>query len=329
MSQATTHQGLQPTFTANTGASLSVSRIFLSVSTVLYTIYLACVSNVGDIILSGLLFAAINSSIAPWYSMGPARSIDDILAALPYMFFWLLSNLFLFCLHNQKQPKTIAEDKLNKPWRPIPAGRLTPGQATKILYLMHLICFFIAWYIGGFIPYIVLTSLTLGYNELDGASNGISKNIHTGVGFICFFTGPLEVATEHSVITGNTELRIWLALLTAAIATTCHIQDFRDMKGDLAAGRRTIPLAFGNIQSRILVAVTIAMWTPTASLLWGGLLKEAALAYIAGAAVIGNLFLNRGTEGDIFSWKLWSIWVLGLVIIPFLKARADHGTSVP
>ncbi|KAI0865657.1 UbiA prenyltransferase family [Xylaria cubensis] len=329
MSLATTHQGLQPTVTGHIGASLSVSRLFRSISTVLYTIYLTCASNIGDIILSSLLFAAINSNIAPWYSMGPARSINDILAALPYMFFWLWSNLFLFCLHNQKQPKTIAEDKLNKPWRPIPAGRLTSKQATQILYLMHPICFFIAWYIGGFIPYIVLTSFHLWYNELDGASNGIIKNIHNAVGIICFFGGPLEVATKHSVITGNTELRVWLALLTAAFATTCHTQDFRDMKGDLAAGRRTIPLAFGNIQSRILVAVAIAMWTPLASLLWGGLLKEAVLAYIAGAAVIGNLFLNRSTEGDILSWKLWSIWVLGLVMIPFLKTRADHGTFVP
>ncbi len=191
---------------------------------------------------------------------------------------------------------------------------------------MHPICFLIAWYIGGFIPYVILTSFHLWYNELDGASNGILKNIHNAIGIICFFAGPLEVATKQSVITGNTELRVWLALLTVVFATTSHTQDFRDMEGDLAAGRRTIPLVFGDLQSRIFVAVAVALWTPAASMLWGGLWKEGALAYTAGAAVVGNLFLNRSSEGDILSWKLWSVWVLGLVMIPFL---ADHSTFVP
>ncbi|KAI2471797.1 hypothetical protein F4781DRAFT_77528 [Annulohypoxylon bovei var. microspora] len=110
-----------------------------------YTVYLTYFSNLGDIILSGFLFGTMNSLIAPQFSMGPALSVGQILTSsrAPLMLLWSWCNIFLFRLHNQRSPETIAEDKLNKPWRPIPAGRLTPDQVKKILYFMHPICFLV------------------------------------------------------------------------------------------------------------------------------------------------------------------------------------------
>ncbi|KAI1120960.1 UbiA prenyltransferase family [Nemania abortiva] len=271
----------------------------------LYTIYLVCSNNIWDIIIPGLLFGAINSCIAPYYSMGPALSANKILASAPNMLIWSLSNLFLFCVHNQRHPETIAEDRLNKPWRPM------------ILYLMHPICFLIASIMGGFSPYIILTLFHIWYNELDGASNGILKNIHNAIGFSCFFTGPLEVVTQHSVIQANRRIKIWLALLTAIFATTSHTQDFRDMEGDRIAGRRTIPLVFGDTQSRRFVALAVTIWTNVACWFWEVGWIEGAWSMFAGALVVLNLLLYRSREGDVLSWKLWVVWVQGLIFLPF------------
>ncbi|KAI1134210.1 hypothetical protein F5Y05DRAFT_239187 [Hypoxylon sp. FL0543] len=221
----------------------------------LYSVYLTCASNIWDVILPGVLFGALNAFIAPRFSMGPSLTIREVLRSTPSMFIWSSSNLFLFSLHNQRQPETIAEDALNKPWRPIPAGRFTAEQAKYALYFTHPFCLVIASTMGGLVPYSILTIFHVWYNEFGGASNGILKNIINAVGIACFLAGPLEVVTGHSVLAGKREAAMWLILLMGAFATTSHTQDFRDVDGDRAAGRQTLPLVIGNLPARVLTVL--------------------------------------------------------------------------
>ncbi|KAI0413546.1 UbiA prenyltransferase family [Xylaria grammica] len=320
MAVASTLKGMHSPGLAPLGCAWNPCRWLSTVSFHIYTIYLVCSNNIWDIIIPGLLFGATNSHIAPFYAMGPALSVYQILAATPFMLLWSCCNIFLFCLHNQKHPDTIAEDKLNKPWRPMATGRLTPAQATRILYLMHPLCFLVALSFGGFTPYVVLTLFHLWYNELGGASNGILKNIQNAVGFCCFYTGPLEVATQHSIMNSNRQGKVWLAILAAIFATTSHAQDFRDMEGDRAAGRRTIPLVFGETPSRVCVVLAVAIWTPMACCFWEVGWKQAAWSVVAGILMTLNLLLYRTRQGDALSWKIWVVWVQGLMMIPFLRA---------
>ena len=299
-----------------------------SIRTFLYhshTVYLACFSNLGDIVLSGFLFGTMNSLIADQFSMGPALSIGQILTTrrAPLMLLWSWCNIFLFCLHNQRSPETIAEDKVNKPWRPIPAGRLTPDQAKKVLYFMHPLCFLVAFKIGGFWPYVILVSFHVWYNEFGGASNPILKNFHNGVGVCCFLAGPFEVATGSSVFAGNGNAAIWLLILIAMLTTTCHTQDFRDVGGDSAAGRRTVPLVIGDIPARLLVAVMAIVWTYVACTFWDAW-EVAIIPVSAQLILIGNLFLRRHRMGDIHAWRLFTIWTQSLVALPVLRAYRSN-----
>jgi 4-hydroxybenzoate polyprenyltransferase len=316
----TTAQRQQPTNIVRAHFLWNPSHWLLTGFYHIYTIYLVCSSNICDIIIPGFIFGAINSHIAPRYSMGPAISANNILASAPFMLLWSVSNLFLFCLHNQRHPETIAEDTLNKPWRPMVTGRMTPQHATRIAYLMHPVCFLIALRIGGFIPYMILTFFHLWYNELGGASNGILKNIHNAVGFSCFYIGPLEVATQHSVIRAGQVIKIWLTVLMAIFATTSHAQDFRDMEGDRAASRRTIPLVFGDIQSRVFIALVVPIWTTVACWLWEVGWIEGVCVTFTGATLVVSLLLCRSRAGDALSWKLWVVWVQALIMLPFLTA---------
>ena len=290
-----------------------------------YTMYLACFSNLGDIVLSGFLFGTANALIAPQFSMGPALGVRTILTTTraPRMLLWSACNILLFCLHNQRSPSTIAEDRLNKPWRPIPAGRLTPPQAKRLLYALHPLCFLVARTVGGFWPYVILVSFHVWYNEFGGASNPVLKNVHNAVGVCCFLAGPLEVATESSVFAGTGSAAVWLLILAATLATACHAQDFRDVEGDRAAGRRTVPLVIGDLPARILVAVMAVLWTLVTCVFWDAW-REGVVPAVAGLVLVGNLFLRRHRMGDIHAWRLFTVWLQALVVVPVLKSYRSY-----
>ncbi|KAH7141993.1 hypothetical protein EDB81DRAFT_948249 [Dactylonectria macrodidyma] len=61
--------------------------------------------------------ATISNADIDWSDMG-----KGVLVAL--YFTWHLT--LCFNLGNQRQPQSVIEDGTNKPWRPIPAGRITP-----------------------------------------------------------------------------------------------------------------------------------------------------------------------------------------------------------
>jgi hypothetical protein len=55
----------------------------------------------------------------------------DLLRRFPIVvaFNWL--NVLVFDLSNQRHPESVHEDLANKPWRPIPTGKVTPEQTRR------------------------------------------------------------------------------------------------------------------------------------------------------------------------------------------------------
>ncbi|RYP44207.1 hypothetical protein DL768_009299 [Monosporascus sp. mg162] len=218
-----------------------------------YTGWLFIGDDIKNTTTVGVLFAAVHAYVAPILSMGSALSFVQILAAVPSMMLWTWSNLFLFNLHNQRQG--MAEDALNKPWRPLPSRRLTSEQATFVTYFMYPTTWTVAIRFGGLVPCLFETAFSLWYNELGGSGNPFLKSLLNGVGLTCFLVGPLEVATGHAIFSGQGKSAAWIFILAAAMTVTSHIQDFRDVEGDRAAGRRTIPLTIGDMNARVLAAI--------------------------------------------------------------------------
>ena len=284
----------------------------------IHTAYLFSRDNLKDIICLGFVFGALNSAVSSRFSMGPDHSFGQILNSSPGMLLWSSSNLFIFNLHNQRHPAAVAEDLVNKPWRPLPSGRITPEQTTRIMYCMYPVILSVAFVSGGLGPCIFEAFLCLWYNEWGGASHPFLKNVLNGFGFACFLAGPLEVATKESVFSGGGKAAAWLLMLAVSITTTSHTQDFRDMEGDKATGRNTVPLVIGDMNARLSVALGVVLWNYTACWFWGGAWKAGALAWVTGLSMVGNLFWNRSREGDVFTWKLWPFWMFGLFILPAL-----------
>lgn len=265
----------------------------------------------------GILFAAVHAHLAPILSMGSALSFVQILAAVPSMVLWTWSNLFLFNLHNQRQG--MAEDALNKPWRPLPSGRLTSEQATFITYFMYPITWTIAIRFGGLVPCLFETAFSLWYNELGGSENPFLKNLLNGVGLTCFLVGPLEVATGHSIYSSQGKSAAWIFIIAGAMTVTSHIQDFRDVGGDRAAGRKTIPLIIGDMNARVLAAIGVGVSSTIACWFWKAGCSEGVSVWLAATILVTNLFLNKSRNGDDLAWgKLWFLWLVGLFSVPLL-----------
>ncbi|KAK3293013.1 UbiA prenyltransferase family [Chaetomium fimeti] len=283
------------------------------------TAFLFTSNNINDIVTTGVLFGALHGRVAASISMGPSLSWTQILAATPAMVLWSWCNLFLFNLHNQRHPSAVAEDARNKPWRPIPSGRITPGQTTAVMLCMYPVVLMVALAVGGLGPCLLQAALSLWYNELDGASHPFIKNLLNGLGDACLFAGPLEVVTGRSVFSGRGEAARWLAILAAAITTTVHTQDFRDCEGDKATGRRTVPLVIGDTNARLMAAAGFAIWTAVSCWYWGiglGICKAGVGVWVAAALLVTNLFRDRSQRGDSFTWKLYALWLLGLFALP-------------
>ena len=67
-----------------------------------------------------------------------AKDIPDILRMfkrLPFVLVFIWQNLFVFDLANHILPSAIMEDRLKKPWLPVPAGYISCSQGRKLLII--------------------------------------------------------------------------------------------------------------------------------------------------------------------------------------------------
>lgn len=109
---------------------------------------------------------------------------------------WVWLNLLQCDVSNQSTPGSAAEDAANKPWRPIPAGRLTIDAARMLRWALLLICLAVSCAWGATIPGIALAVLFWGYSELGCDSAHWSlKNAFNALGYGAFNLGATCVAS--------------------------------------------------------------------------------------------------------------------------------------
>ncbi|PVH93922.1 hypothetical protein DM02DRAFT_603295 [Periconia macrospinosa] len=63
----------------------------------------------------------------------PVLTESSVLLRLPHVVVWLWLLVLQFCIHNQSSRQSIKEDLYNKPWRPLPAGRITIQRSHQVL----------------------------------------------------------------------------------------------------------------------------------------------------------------------------------------------------
>jgi hypothetical protein len=88
--------------------------------------------------------------------------------------------------------------------------------------------------------------------------------------------------------------------------TTIHTQDYKDVPGDAASGRVTLPIAHPSF-SRVVTAFILIAWSWGISLTWR--LDDATAAFMGVLAlVVGVRFVvRRDVHGDLVSAYLYNV----------------------
>jgi 4-hydroxybenzoate polyprenyltransferase len=225
-----------------------------------------------------------------------------------------------FSISNQRHPSSIAEDSINKPWRPLPSGRITPHATTVVLIITSLLGLLLSCYIGGLTPYLVQLAGTYVYNDL-GGGNGHSffRDLLNAIGLTSWMFGCMDVARGPSSKFSEYELNTSV-LLVAAVVSTIAIQDFRDLEGDRKCGRHTLPMLLGEDLARLALATSILCWSyGTMAVLH---LPLMSVVPVLGTVIAARLLCCRDRKADKVNLELWYAWFAAISFTLITRAAS-------
>jgi 4-hydroxybenzoate polyprenyltransferase len=277
-----------------------------------------------DTVIPGTAFGILATLSGPVLDLPPQRTWS-VIVRLPQVAFWLWLVILQFCVQNQRSPSSIAEDTINKPWRPLPSGRLSPQQANRLLVGTNIAAALLSYYLGVLHIFLVYVCLITAYNDFGGGNkSGVVRNLFCGAGFSCYFSGALSIALgPHDM-----SAAAWQWALTLAggiLATTIQTQEFRDEVGDKARGRRTLVTELGRERAFWSVFGTVAFWSVYVPLGFfkGGLLN-ALLPVLLGGALLATA-VKAYHKGDRMLdrklYKIWCVWMFSFCPLPLLASK--------
>ncbi|MCJ1418199.1 hypothetical protein MMC32_004545, partial [Xylographa parallela] len=263
----------------------------------LRTLYLFMASDLKTLLLPNLIFGIVGSIspvLAP--STGTFFPTTIPLRAIRIAL-WIAINLLPFTIANQRLPHAIREDAINKPWRPLPARRLSPAQAHELMLTTYIVAVAASAVLGGMRSCLAVIMLAYCYNSLGGADvSGAVRNLMNVSFYLCAMVGTIEVAAGGQSIAFSGMAWAWFGLIGAVVLTTVHVQDLPDQEGDAARGRSTIPLEIGDRWARWSVAVMDLVWSVAAPMFW----HKSAVGYILPVGLAGvvavRLIRNRSVK---------------------------------
>lgn len=250
--------------------------------------------------------------------------IADAILRTPLVVGWIWIHLLVENIENQRSDESIIEDRLNKPWRPLPSGRLTSSQARTWVSCAVYMALTASTALSALKPSMVLLVHIWLYNgsKWEGSSHAVwIRNAFNAGGIMCFSWGALSAMISHqpSAIL-LPRAYAWILINGAVVMTTVHAQDMPDVEGDLVRGRATLPLQYGESWARWSLAIMVIMWSILCPLLWHGVSTGIAFLPMAVGSILSFLTILRlGRRIDEAVWVLWGGWVTCLYLLPLFS----------
>lgn len=267
-------------------------------------VYLSWRFTVRDI--SATVIPAMLFTIAAWRSQG--ASLESLVPTLlkSLIYFWLYC--YTFCLSNQIAG--LEEDRLNKPDRPLVAGEVSLRGAYLRWGVMMLLFTAVGW-LFGVVEWALLWQIVLTLHNFGGiAKRWYGKNFAMSLGTAAELAAAWQIAAPITPFAWR-----WIGVLAIAMFPLFSAQDLRDMVGDRAIGRNTMPLAIGEQLTRRLLAVGFTLLpllvylvalaptdNPVAAVACG-----AVLAIISFTVAV-RLLWGRSPEADHRTYMLFTYW---------------------
>lgn len=152
----------------------------------LYSIWLFTRSDLKTIVIPQSIFGILGGLPQSRLTQGD-RTSSEVLWRAPLVAFWVWIILCPFNIDNQRSPASIEQDKINRPWRPIPAKRLTPKHALGLQLFFHTVALLYSCGVGGIYQWVSGIILGWLYNVVGLADRScIGKNAVNAFGYVTF-----------------------------------------------------------------------------------------------------------------------------------------------
>ncbi|KAK8131615.1 UbiA prenyltransferase [Apiospora sp. TS-2023a] len=289
----------------------------------LFTLYLVTASDFVSVLIPQTMFASFSILSGKFRHGRTSMPISVLSARLPAVVFWIWLQLLVLDLANQRLPDSVAEDRLNKPWRPIPSGRLTCSGA-KDLLIFSIAFTFVAsvLLLGGVYETLVLFALNWLYNDLGLAnSHWFLRNLLNSLGITAIGAGAMAVGQQGLDAPLDWDAaHWWLFLCAGVLMTTIQAQDLYDQAGDAARHRSTAPLVLGDTAARWSVAIPVVAWSVAMPALVGLQIPEHYIGYAVpactGVTLAARVLTRRSVPDDKATFRLWAVWCVLLYALP-------------
>ncbi|KAI0153268.1 hypothetical protein GGR57DRAFT_503006 [Xylariaceae sp. FL1272] len=97
---------------------------------------------------------------------GPPPRVAEVMKRAPIVMLFNFYSLLLFDLAYQWPYESVKEDRVNKPWRPIPSGMITPEQTRQALLFIAITALALNYSLGIWHEGMLIQILSYYYNEL-------------------------------------------------------------------------------------------------------------------------------------------------------------------
>ena len=283
-----------------------------------YSIWLFTFSDLKTIVGPNTAFGVVTALSGPVLTNDPSPNSLTIIGRLPHVLFWVWVNLLPFTIDNQRQAEAILEDKVNKPWRPMPSGRLTSSQAKTLMLLCYTLALLSSFPLGGVKQSILLIFFGWAYNDVGGADRScIVRNLINSLGYLCFTSGAVEVVAPDLHFSGVGYS--WFLIIAAVVLSTVQLQDTFDQVGDHQRGRWTVSLVLGDSLARWTIAIPMIFWSSFCPIFLRMERWISCIPLFLGTVISLRVLLVRTCKGDKNTFKLWNLWMLMIYCLPLTK----------
>lgn len=208
--------------------------------------------------------------------------------------------IYTFCISNQLH--SIAEDAINKPYRPLPTGFVTQKETKIRFWIYNALFLILAFYLHIFFISVAWMVVTAGLNQWGWSSHWLTKN-HLGMslGTFILFTAQWSIASPEGEIGGN--VYWYFALLSIWAGSSLPIQDFRDVEGDRLMGRNTLTISLGEEKGRLVMIFQYLIISPALVLI--AMLTQVTMVHLLGTILLRCLLLVEIGVHWYIAYRIW------------------------
>lgn len=187
----------------------------------LHTLWLFTFSDLKTILLPKSAFGIITLLSGQNLMKGSRPPYATICFCLPLVLVWNWVNLLPLAMNNQYSKESTEEDRENKPWRPIPARRVTMQETRYLMFICYAVAFSSSLVLGGTAECVALILQGWIYNHLEGANKSyLARNLLNATGYLSFAAGATRVACIQSGTEMHPRSSLWFIVLGGVILTT-------------------------------------------------------------------------------------------------------------